>query len=64
MSLIPLVDLAHLAALLGIRTWHSDDNADLAVLRELLARRQTLAARHVDDPPPPPGPPTYLRLLH
>jgi hypothetical protein len=25
MVLIPLVDLAHLAALLGIRSWHPDD---------------------------------------
>ena len=63
MSLIPLVDLAHLAALLGIRTWHPDDRADLDVLRELLARRQALAGRLVEDPPPAAGPPTYLRLL-
>ncbi len=62
MALTPLVDLDHLAALLGIRTWHPDDDADLDVLRELLARREALAARHrVDDPPP--GGQSYRRLL-
>lgn len=63
MTLIPLVDLDHLAALLGIRPWHPADDADLAVLRDLLARRQALAAAHPAADPPPAGPPS-LRLLH
>jgi hypothetical protein len=62
MALIPLVDLAHLAALLGIRPSHPDDDADLAVLRDLLVRREALAARHPVDDSPPAGPP-HLRLL-
>lgn len=62
-ALISLVDLAHLAALLGIRAWHPDDVADLDVLRARWERRTALAEHHrVDDPPPTTQP--YLRLLH
>ena len=50
MFLLPLVDLDEAAALLGIRTWHPDDDADLELLAELLARRTAIAAA------PPPGP--------
>ncbi len=39
----PLVDLAHLAALLGIEPYAPADADDLAVLRDLLARRTVLA---------------------
>ncbi len=63
MALIPLVDLAHLAALLGIRTWHPANAADLAVLRELLARREALVEAHPVTDPPPPGAPSCLQLL-
>jgi len=38
MVLIPLVDLAHLAALLGIRSWHPDDAADLPCCSLLVIR--------------------------
>lgn len=44
LALIPLVDVAHLAALLGIRPWRPEDAADLAVLRDLLTRREQRAA--------------------
>jgi hypothetical protein len=43
MALVPLVDLAHLAALLGIEPYDPADADDLAVLRDLLARRSVLA---------------------
>jgi hypothetical protein len=43
MALVPLVDLAHLAALLGIEPYDPADADDLAVLQDLLARRIALA---------------------
>ena len=51
MALIPRVDFAYLAALLGIRPWHPADADDLAVLRDLLARRGERAAGPPDAPP-------------
>lgn len=65
MALIPLADLGELAALLGIRTWHPADAADLGVLRELLARRTALAQRSGDPDrvtPPTPHDGASLRL--
>ena len=43
MALVPFAELDELAALLGIRTWHPAAADDLAVLRELPARRTALA---------------------
>lgn len=40
----PLVNLEEAAAMLGIRTWHPDDDAGLEVLAALLARRTAIAA--------------------
>jgi hypothetical protein len=43
MALVPLVDLAHLVALLGIEPCDPADADDLAVLQDLLARRIAIA---------------------
>jgi hypothetical protein len=45
LALIPLVDLTHLTALLGIAPYDPAGANDLAVLRDLLARRTALAAQ-------------------
>jgi hypothetical protein len=61
MSLIPLAELDELAALLGIRPYDPADENDLAVLRDLLARREALAAqRRAAGPPPVPPPPWFI----
>lgn len=44
MFLRPVVNLEQAAAMLGIRTWHPDDDEDLEVLAALLTRRTAIAA--------------------
>jgi hypothetical protein len=65
MALIPLVDLAHLAALLGIAPHDPNDTGDLAVLRDLLARRTALAAqnRHKQTAPTGEANPPILHIV-
>lgn len=45
MTLMPIAGLDELAVLLGLRTWHPNDRADVELLAALLSRRLSLAEK-------------------